>query len=276
MKRLRIDASGPIGEVVPATMGALKRMGFALLHGLVERAHQDDADRLEALGQRLGRVVPQSPRGELIEDVRDMSDREAHDDRGYRLRGDLAPHSDPPTLLVLHCVRPAKSGGASHLVSVASICEALAGDDPVALAARHEPFPRWQVEGQYGMAAGPEDVSRPVLASRNGVPSCVLYRPFIERAAAALGTPLSPAQMRALDGFDRHSQARTLALEFTLAAAETLVLHNRAVLHARTDYEDWPEFERRRHLKRLWIDAPEALPVDPRHELGDLFRPRLP
>ena len=50
-----------------------------------------------------------------------------------------------------------------------------------------------------------------------------------------------------------------------------MVLHNRTVLHARTDYEDWPEPDRRRHLLRVWIDAPALLPVAHQHELGSLF-----
>lgn len=274
LDRVHIDGSGLLDDLAHAAMQSLRRRGFALLDGLAAPEDKQGSGRLEAFGQALGRIVPQSPRGELIEDVRDMSDREASDDRGYRSRGELAPHSDPPTLLVLHCVRSAKSGGESHLVSVAAICDALAGANPAALATLRGPFPRWRVEGQYGMSAGPDDVSCPVLTSRGGVPSCVLYRPFIEKAAEALGVALTPVQVSALDSFDRYSHDAGLALRFTLASGQTLVLHNRSVLHARTDYEDWPEFERRRHLKRLWIDAPEALPVDPRHELGDLFEQR--
>ena len=47
----------------------------------------------------------------------------------------------------------------------------------------------------------------------------------------------------------------------------------RSVLHARTDYEDYRDIWRRRHLLRMWIDAPNAFPVHPEHELGDLFLP---
>ena len=50
-------------------------------------------------------------------------------------------------------------------------------------------------------------------------------------------------------------------------------MHNRSVLHARTDYADWPEFGRRRHLLRTWIDAPVTFPVHPAHQLGNFFAP---
>ena len=30
-------------------------------------------------------------------------------------------------------------------------------------------------------------------------------------------------------------------------------LSNHTVMHARTEYEDWPEPQRKRHLLRLWL-----------------------
>ena len=271
----RIDASGPIDGLAGPVERALRAYGFALLHSLAAHGPALVEARLEQLGRQLGRIVPQSPRGELVEDVRDVSDLAAEkDDRGYRSGGELSPHSDPPTLIVLHCVVAARSGGESHLVNVASIGNRLAADDPASLAVLHGPFPAWRVEGEAGRSAGPYEHPVPVLAERDGVTSCVLYRPFTEKAALALGRPLTAEQVRALDAFDRHSHDPALSLRFRLAPGDTLVLHNRAVLHARTDYEDWPELERRRHLKRLWIDAPDLLPVAPAHELGDIFATR--
>lgn len=272
---LRIDASAPVDGLTARLERALRTYGFALLHSLAADGETALDARLEQLGRRLGRIVQQSPRGELVEDVRDVSDLLAEkDDRGYRSGGELSPHSDPPTLIVLHCVAAARSGGESHLVNVASIADRLAADDPGPLDVLHGRFPAWRVEGEAGRAAGPHEHTIPVLAERDGVTSCVLYRPFTEKAALALGRPLTAEQVHALDAFDRHSHDPALSLRFRLAPGDTLVLHNRAVLHARTDYEDWPELERRRHLKRLWIDAPERLPVHPAHELGDIFATR--
>jgi alpha-ketoglutarate-dependent taurine dioxygenase len=271
LDQLRVDASGSIADLVVPLQVTLRTYGFALLHSLNTNAPAMLDARLEELGSRLGRIVAQSPRGELIEDVRDMSDLEDSDDRGYRSGGELSPHSDPPTLIVLHCVVAARAGGESHLVNVAAICERIAAQDPDSLAALHQPFPAWRIDGEAGLPAGPHTTPIPVLAERNGIVSCVLYRPFTEKAAQALGVGLTAEEVAALDSFDRFSHDPALSLRFTLAPGETLILGNRAVLHARTDYQDWPEVHRRRHLKRLWIDAPHLLPVHPVHELGDIF-----
>ena len=273
---LRIGVSNSAEPLGSAVIGSIQRYGFALLCGL-DKGRDREATALELvrLAGQLGRVVPQSPRGERVEDVRDFSDIEVKDDRGYRSRGELSPHSDPPTLILLHCLVPAKSGGESHLVNVRAIHDRIAARDPELLATLYQDFPRWRVEGQYGNSvSGPEDSGRPIFTQRNGLVSCVHYRPFTELSAKIANTPLSAAQVAALDLFDECANAPELSLRFFLRAGETMLLHNRTVLHARTDYEDWPEPARRRHLLRVWIDAPETFPVAPVHELGDLFEAR--
>jgi hypothetical protein len=252
---------------VAAITGRLRVDGFVVLSGPA-------ASRLDDLGAAIGTVVPQSPRGELVEDVRDYSDVEPADGRGYRAGGELPPHSDPPTLLALHCLQPARAGGHSHLVSVQSIHDRIAETDPRALAVLYQPFPQWRVAGMYGEPdPGPDHVDRPVFATRDGVVSCAYYRPYIELAAVATGQALREEQVVALDLFDRCAGDPSLGHRFQLPIGHTLVLHNRRVLHARTDYEDWSDRARRRHLRRIWIDAPDHFPADPRHEFGDLFAP---
>jgi alpha-ketoglutarate-dependent taurine dioxygenase len=268
---LRIDLSGEPHNARDLVVASLRRHGFALLAGLGAGGERDaTATEVLEFASLLGTVVPQSPRGEAVEDVRDFSDVEARDDRGYRSGGELSPHSDPPTLILLHCLRAAKSGGESHIVNVRAIHDRIADTD--LLGELYTEFPQWRVEGQYGTTeAGPDSIRRPIFARRDGLVSCVHYRPYTELSAKTSGSPLTPAQIAALDLFDACSSAPDLTLRFPLRAGQTMLLHNRTVLHARTDYEDWPEQERRRHLLRIWIDAPELIPVAPVHELGDLF-----
>jgi alpha-ketoglutarate-dependent taurine dioxygenase len=277
----RLDECTIDGELAPelgaVVLDEIRRRGFVLIRSSPAATSADGIDRrrdeLLAFGATLGTPVIQSLRDELVEDVKDYSDLE-RDDRGYRSRGELSPHSDPPTLLVLHCLQPARSGGESAIVSVSSIVERLNADDPTAVDTLRRDFPQWDVVGEYGaVEAGPSRYARPILTEHRGQVSCVIYRPFIEQAAEALGTPLSAAQVAALDAWERASTSAELALRFTMQAGQTLILHNRSVLHARTDYEDWPDFDRRRHLLRMWIDAPREFPTDPRHALGDLYGP---
>ncbi len=273
LDQLRIPVSEPLSATAASISTALRRYGFAVLHGLSPAGtRKAGVPRLVALAQMLGRIVAQSPRGELVEDIRDFSDVDERDDRGYRSRGELVPHSDPPTLIVLHCLRAARRGGETSLVNVRAIHDRLARDWPDLLRELYGGFHFWQVEGSYGIVhARPSTEARSIFAQRDGSVSCVIYRPFIHRAMQALGRELDDKQIAALDAFESCASTPELTLRFYLQPGETLLLHNRTVLHARTDYDDWPEPERRRHLLRVWIDAPELLPVSPQHELGDLF-----
>jgi Taurine catabolism dioxygenase TauD, TfdA family len=265
---LSAEAAGPAKECVIAHGYAVIESAAA---GLSPEEIEVRSRELYSFGAALGTPLIQSPRRELVEDVKDYSDIEVGDTRGYRSGGELTPHSDPPTLIVLHCVQTAKQGGETSLVRVTDIVEAMAHTSPDLVEELFRSLPDWRVAGQYGIAEEGPGSPRPVLARHNGILSCVLYRPFVEQAAAALGTPLSPPQIAALDLFETCSTSPDLAIRFMLEPGQTLILHNRAVLHARTDYSDWPELHRRRHLLRMWIDSPDMFPVHPDHELGDLF-----
>jgi len=261
--------SQPIEEI----KAALHTYGFAVLNGLGSAQQNNQLNEtLIDVSEHLGTLLPQSPRGERVEDVKDYSDIDEKDDRGYRSKGELTPHSDPPTLILLHCLKAAKAGGESHIVNVASICKKIESIDKNLLNVLFQKFPHWRVAGPNGStSAGPAQERRPILAKKNGNFSCVLYRPFLEKALDALGETLSGTEIAALDLFDKCANDPALTLRFILTPGETLLLHNRTVLHARTDYEDWPAIEDRRHILRTWIDAPELLPVSTEHELGDIF-----
>jgi len=276
----RLDELTVVAPLTPAiadqVCAHVVNFGFAIVRsepcGTDATSVHTRSAELHQFGEALGTPVIQSLRNELVEDVKDFSDQGEIDDRGYRSRGEITPHSDPTTLIILHCVQPAKTGGDTSLVSVASIVGRMTQADPDLVGELFAHFPTWQVAGQRGVTqAGPGKDRRPVLARRDDVVSCVLYRPFLEQAAHAVGEPLTTRQIAALDSFEQQSLSPDLGLRFTLRPGDTLVLHNRSVLHARTDYTDWPEVERRRHLLRMWIDAPDQFPVDPVHELGDFF-----
>ncbi|MGI9604403.1 MAG: TauD/TfdA family dioxygenase [Acidimicrobiales bacterium] len=266
-------AVGPASSDLDAVPRALQDHGYALIDG-GPSSPEEAARFLLELGHQLGTVVPQSPRGESVEDVRDFSDVDEADSRGYRSSGELSPHSDPPTLTVLHCLQAARSGGTTRLVDVHTIRDRLAHHSPRLLEVLFEPVPMWRVDGQRGIAdGGPDAEGPPVFAEHGGLLSCVYYRPYIEQSAAALGQPLTDEQRAALDQFDHWATSPELGVAIDLVPGQTLVVHNRRVLHARDDYQDWPEPQRRRHLLRLWVDAPRWFDVAPVHRLGDIFAP---
>jgi hypothetical protein len=78
-----------------------------------------------------------------------------------------------------------------------------------------------------------------------------------------LPVEVDEAKLRVLDRFEEISKRPELMLEFTLQPGEMYFLNNYTTLHARTAFEDFEEEDRRRHLLRLWLDAPWMRQVHP-------------
>ena len=245
--------------------------GFALVHDLVDAPDsvndvEEAGRRLLLFGQRLGRLLPQNSLQEQLVQIADFSDEDDFDDRGYRSPGELTPHTDPPPLIVLFCLRSAQRGGANRLVSAEAIRDAIQDENLDLLTVLEAGFPFFMPDEKI-QGGGRNREALPILLDGPGGISCVYYRPFIERAAEVAGVPLPSKSIEALDTFDRFANEADLRVEFTLNPGETLILNNYRVLHARDEFVDWPEKNKRRCLLRLWLDA-DWLPDPPPPHAG--------
>ena len=112
--------------------------GAVLLRGLPRsRYSADEMARIYVgLGSHLGQPIAQSYRGELLGSVLDVSDIEEKV-RGYRAGGPQHFHCDGSAcdIVSLMCLRAAKSGGASRIVSAVALYNALHDSRPDLLAA---------------------------------------------------------------------------------------------------------------------------------------------
>jgi hypothetical protein len=48
-----------------------------------------------------------------------------------------------------------------------------------------------------------------------------------------------------------------------LQQGDIQLINNYVVMHSRTEYEDWPEPERKRHMLRLWLAFRDDWPMAP-------------
>ena len=254
--------------------------GFTLVQGLAPTPEvisdvEECGIRLQKFGQDLGRLLPQNSEQEQLVEISDFSDEDEFDDRGYRSPGELTPHTDPPPIIALLCLRPAHSGGANRLVSAGSIRDAIRDEDPTLVPVLEAGFPYFMPDEKKQGDGHIGDVIPTLLDGPGGI-SCVYYRPFIERAAEFSGIPLPARSVAALDMFDRFANDAELQVQYTLEPGELLILNNYRVLHARDDYVDWPEKHKRRSLLRLWLDAdwmpePPAAHAGRRNPMADLL-----
>ncbi len=240
--------------------------GFVLVPNFTDSDGTRAASRLRRFGADFGRLLAQNAAGETLVEIADYSDEDEFDDRGYRSPGELTPHTDPPPLIVLLCIKPARLGGINRLVSAEAIREAILVENPELLSILQAGFEFFMPDEKTAGAGRVRD-NMPIFIDGPGGLSCVYYRPFIERAVEVTGVPLSKKSIAALDLFDRFTTDPAFQVQYMLRPGEMLILNNCRVLHARDEYEDWPEKAERRRLLRLWLDA-DWLPDPPAAHAG--------
>lgn len=172
--------------------------------------------------------------------------------RAHGPEGDLALHTDrarfpgPPRLLGMLCVRPARHGGESVLVSGHAVHNVL-------LRSRPDVLPDLYREFHFGRGPGFER-TYPVFRRGAGRLIVQYNRYWITRGQQEHGTPLSTAQVAALDAVDEILADPRMALRVRLRRGDLLLVDNTAVLHGRTSFTDPPPPHAGRCLVRVWAD----------------------
>jgi hypothetical protein len=239
--------------------------GFALLRGLrpEEFAVEEQASVFWGIGSHLGNPRAQNAKGHLLGHVTDLGkDPDDPSTRIYQTTARQGFHTDSADLVGLLCLRPAREGGRSALVSCATLHNEMLRGRPELLAELFAPFCT-DHRGEYRAGALPY-FTAPILSWCAGELSVLYQRRYIESAQRFAGVPrLTARQVEALDAFDGLADDPSVHLEMNLAAGDMQFIHNHQMLHDRTAFVDWPEPDRRRHLLRLWLSPNEGRVLPP-------------
>lgn len=237
--------------------------GFLVLQGLPVEGHDDATvgNFFLGLGLLMGKPVVQSPLGDRLGHVVDIA-RPGELERGYKSSVELTAHTDSDDVVAMLCLRQARAGGMTRLVSAHSLYNALLARHPDYLAPLYRGFAHHWF-GEEAPGDPPITAYRvPVLSWADGVLSVCHLRERADMAAEADSRcAYSSLERAALDEFDRLAADPEFALEFRLEPGEAYFLNNYLLLHARTGFEDHATPAERRHLLRLWLKLPGARPV---------------
>lgn len=237
--------------------------GFVLLRGIErDRYSDEDCELLYwGLGAHLGTPVSQNARGHLLGHVRDEG-REIADPnaRAYQTRGRMDFHTDalPVDVLGLFCMRTAKSGGESKIVSALTVHNAMREERPDLLESLYGNFHvDWRGEEPAGER--PWFTLPMFSAHRNKVTTRLGSLAYYE-SAGRFGEQYGPTplQREALDKAQEIANRPELMLSMQFEEGDIQLLNNHTTMHARTAYEDYDEPSRQRHLLRMWIAVADA------------------
>ena len=101
------------------------------MRGLPVKRYTDlDIKKYCSIGLNLRTPVRQNPKGEFLGTVMNVGDPDARKTRVYETKTYLPYHIDPSDVVDLLCLRKAKSGGVSNLVSVAPVYDKILKNQP--------------------------------------------------------------------------------------------------------------------------------------------------
>lgn len=237
------------------------RWGMCLVKGFPVDKWSEDDSRLAywGIGLHLGTARTQNKASDFLVDVRNAGGAyKVTNGRGYNTNAKLDFHCDSCDVVGLLCRRAAKSGGESKVVSSIALRDEIARRRPELVAVLQGP---WYHSYQSAQDPSlPPYYACPILGEDGA--------PFAMRAnrknvnAAQRDFPevprLTPQQVEVLDLMDELMADPALCYSMWLEQGDMQLLNSYVTLHSRTDFEDFEEFDRRRHLFRLWLALPNA------------------
>ena len=241
----------------------LSGVGLEVLRGLpIENYSQAFAATIFCgIGAHIGSARSQNADGHILGHVRDIgADANDSKSRIYQTSERQTFHTDSADVVGLLCIREAKEGGKSLLVSAETIYNRMKQERPDLLEKLFDPIATDR-RGEMPDGAKPY-MEIPVLSWLEGYLTVFYQRQYIESAQRFDGAMrLSAEHVEALDMFDALANNPELCFGMQLQPGDLQFVYNHSQLHDRTGFLDWPDPNQRRHLMRLWLSIEGDRPL---------------
>ena len=225
--------------------------GIVLIRGVpVERySRLESAIAYWGIGTYFGEPVSQNGKGHLLGHVKDLGGTSFANpaNRGYQTHDTLPFHSDSCDVVGLLCLHPSKSGGQSTVVSTLHIYNEMLKSRPELVAALCEPVYR---DRRGEIPAGRDPYYQlPVFNFVDDYLTVSWQGGYIRSAQRFEELPRhSPELTEAIEVFTK--MASDLAYHTDFQQGDIQFIHNHVTVHSRTEYIDFDELEKKRHLLR--------------------------
>lgn len=265
LETLLLDPTDFALDACRATMQKLRtQLTSGIMFAVLDRLPVEDMSQAESrqlywlLTSLVARPVAQRLNGQMFFDVHDTGAK-LKPGSGIRptvTNVDLTYHNDnsyndtPPDVVALLCLHHAMQGGTSRVVSVYSVHNALLSDYPGLLPRLYRPV--WYDRHAEHLPEEPDAFSAPIFEYAD-VLNTRLALSEIYAGYALKGTDLDTTTHDALSAVQSVFNRPGLRVELEMRAGQIQFVNNRATGHARTEFQDFPEPERKRHLVRLWL-----------------------
>ena len=258
----------PDDFAMPACREQMARVRHILDHGvrfaIVDRLPLAEINACEArsiywlLSSMISRPVAQKLDGTLIYDVLDTGQqalpgsgvRPDKTNIEIRFHNDNAYNDTPPDYVGLLCLRQAMSGGRSRVISFHTVHNTLLAKYPVELARLYRSF-CFDRQREYHPGESPV-FSAPVFENPGEVKARFSVHQ-INSGYTLSGEAIDSAGAAAIAAMFDIVEEDGLSVDFDLGPGQIQLIDNRALGHSRTEFVDYPQPARKRHLVRLWM-----------------------
>ncbi len=243
--------------------------GFVVLRGIPVHDYsiEESARVYYGLGSYFGAARSQNAKGHVLGHVCDLGARfDAFKNPGksriYQTHVRQKFHTDSVDMVSLLCLQKSKSGGESSISSSIAVHDQMWERDRELWAELYRPM--WRDRRGEIPAGRKPYYPTAAFHYHEGLLSTTYGRDYVDSSERFGELPRQTgSQVAAFDLFDSLAEDKDNRLDMTFEPGDVQLLHNHQILHARADFEDWPEVERKRHLLRLWLAPPDARPLPP-------------
>lgn len=225
-------------------------LGFVLVRGLPvhEWSEPEAKTACWALGSLLGHPGAQNGNGDLVGHVTDFGAANEPNERLYRTNHDIGFHCDSADIVGLLCLRPAKEGGTSRLVSSVTVFNRLLAQSPASAARLFEP-----VCFDNRLPDGVAPAWRTVVpCAYDGADlRTFMHLDYMRSVTRHDDIEPDPVLVEALHRWEAIARDTDVHLAMDLQPGDLQLASNHTVVHARDGYVDDPGAPR--HLLRLWL-----------------------
>ncbi len=213
------------------------------------------------IGAHIGSARSQNAAGHILGHVRDLGASSSDPNtRIYQTAERQTFHTDSADVVGLLCIREAKQGGRSLLVSAETIYNRMRALRPDLLEKLFDPIATDR-RGEVPEGGMPW-MTIPPLSWHEGRLTVFYQRQYIDSAQRFEDAMrLSPVHVEALDLFDALANDPGLHFGMQLQPGDMQFVYNHSQLHDRTGFMDWAEPAQKRHLLRLWLSVPGDRPL---------------
>jgi len=230
-------------------------LGFVVLRGVpVERWTQAQSECFFwCFGLHLGRPGEQNPDGDLLGHVIDLREKVATETtRLYKTAANIDYHCDAADVVGLLCLKRAREGGHSRIVSSVAVFNELLQRRPDLAPRLFDPV-ALDIRDKEVNEAG-SSLPIPPCRYAAGQLRTFYHADYFRSASRHDDVPeLTTEEQELLDTYEAIALEEGMYLDMDLEPGDIQLLSNHTNLHARTEYEDFEDPAERRHLLRLWL-----------------------